>query len=126
LIKVQVPPTFLLEWFLKSLVPVLSKDVATSRVFSEEEEIMRAQQIELIYSQYGLLYEILPDSPQSILDKARQNSGPHVDGIVVSAQGNSIDLLLNQLQQLSIQKTMNKQTFGSTGLPTQTLDIHSV
>jgi hypothetical protein len=34
LIKVPVPPDFLLEWFLKSLVPQLSKDVATSGVFS--------------------------------------------------------------------------------------------
>jgi hypothetical protein len=41
LIKVQVPPTFLLEWFLKSLVPQLSKDVAMSRVFSDEEARMR-------------------------------------------------------------------------------------
>jgi hypothetical protein len=33
LIKVPVPPSFLLEWFLKSLVPQLSKDVTTSRRF---------------------------------------------------------------------------------------------
>jgi hypothetical protein len=63
LIKVHVPPNFLLEWFLKSLVSVLSKDVATSGVFSEEEAITRAQQLELIYSQSGLLYEIFPDAP---------------------------------------------------------------
>jgi hypothetical protein len=50
LIKVQVPPAFLLEWFLKSLVLQLSKDIATSGVFSEEDAIMRAQQFELIYS----------------------------------------------------------------------------
>jgi hypothetical protein len=43
LIKILVPPTFLLEWFLKSLVSQLSKDVATSRFFSEEDAIMRAQ-----------------------------------------------------------------------------------
>jgi hypothetical protein len=43
LIKVPVPPAFLLEWFLKSLVPHLSKDVATTGVFLEEEAIMRAQ-----------------------------------------------------------------------------------
>jgi hypothetical protein len=43
LIKVPVPPTFLLEWFLKSLVPQLSKDVVTSGVFFEEDSIMRAQ-----------------------------------------------------------------------------------
>jgi hypothetical protein len=34
LIKVQVPPAFLLEWFLKSLVLVVSKYVANSGVFS--------------------------------------------------------------------------------------------
>jgi hypothetical protein len=42
LIKVPVPPSFLLEWFLKYLVPQLSKDVVTSGVFSEEDAIMRA------------------------------------------------------------------------------------
>jgi hypothetical protein len=71
LIKVPVPPAFLLEWFLKSLVPQLSKDIATFRVFSEEDAIMRAQQFELIYSQSGLLYNIFPDVPHSILDKTR-------------------------------------------------------
>jgi hypothetical protein len=50
LIKVSVPPAFLLEWFLKSLVPHLSKDVTMWGVFSEEYTIMRAQQLELIYS----------------------------------------------------------------------------
>jgi hypothetical protein len=71
LIKVPVPPTFLLEWFLKSLFPQLSKDVATSRVFSEEDAIMTAQHLELIYSQSGLLYEVFLDAPRSILDKTR-------------------------------------------------------
>jgi hypothetical protein len=70
---------------------------------SEEEAIMRAQQIEVIYSQSSLLYEIFPDAPQSILDKARQNSGPRVDGIVGSTQANSTDQLSNKYQQLSIQ-----------------------
>jgi hypothetical protein len=71
LIKVPIPPAFLLEWFLKSLVPQLSKDVATSGVFSEEDAIMRAQQLDLIYSQSSLLYEILPDAPRLILDKTK-------------------------------------------------------
>jgi hypothetical protein len=90
LIKVPVPPAFLLEWFLRSLVPQLSKYVATLGVFSEEYAIMRAQKLELIYSQSGLLYEILPDAPCSILDKTRQRAGPHVDGIIGSAQTNPV------------------------------------
>jgi len=69
-----------------------------SGVFSEEEAIMRAQQLELIYSQSGLLYEVFPDAPRSILDKARQKSGPHVDGIVGSAQAKPTNQLSNQLQ----------------------------
>jgi hypothetical protein len=97
LIKVPVPPTFLLEWFLKSLVPQLSKDVATSKVFSEEDAIMRAQQFELIYSQSVLLYNILPDAPRSILDKTRQSARPHVDGIVGSAQTKPAEKLTKQL-----------------------------
>jgi hypothetical protein len=71
LIKVPIPPAFLLEWFLKSLVPQLSKDVATSGVLSEEDAIMRDQRFEIIYSQSGLLYHILSDAPRSILDKTR-------------------------------------------------------
>lgn len=86
LIKVPVPLAFLLEWFLNSLVPQLSKYVTTSRVFSEEDSIMRAQHFELIYSQSGLLYNILPDVPRSILDKTRKRVGPHADGIVGSTQ----------------------------------------
>jgi hypothetical protein len=71
LIKVPVPPAFLFEWFLKSLVLQLSKDVTTSGVFSKEDAIMRAQQFELIYSQSDLLYNIFLDAPHSILDKTR-------------------------------------------------------
>jgi hypothetical protein len=117
---------FLLEWFLKSLVIVVSKDVATSRVFSEEEAILRVQQLKLIYFQSGMLYEILPYVPRSILYKAKKKFGPHVDGIGGSAQGNSTDFLSNQLQQLSVQQTTAIHTFGSVFPPTQTSDVHSV
>jgi hypothetical protein len=123
---VPVPPAFLLEWFLKSLVPQLSKDVATSGVFSEEDAIMRAQQLELIYSQSSLLYEILPDVPCSILDKTRQRVGPHADGIVGSAQTKLVEQLTKQLQQLSIQHTVASQTTVLAAPPTQMSDVHNM
>jgi hypothetical protein len=66
-------------------------------VFSEEDAIMRSQQLELIYSQSGLLYEIFPEAPRSILEKTRQRARPHVDGIVGSAQTKLIDQLEKQL-----------------------------
>jgi hypothetical protein len=126
LIKVPVPPAFLLECFLKSLVPQLSKDVTTSGVFSKEDAIMRDQQFELIYSQSSLLYNILPDAPRSILDKTRQRVGPHADGIVGSTQTNPTEQLTKQLQQLSIQHTVASQTTALATPPTQMSEVHTV
>jgi hypothetical protein len=103
LIKLSVPPAFFLEWFLNYLVPQLSNDVVTFGVFFKDDAIMRAQQLELIYSQSGLLYEIFPDAPRSILDNNKQRSGPHAYGIIGSAQMKLVDPLSNQLKQLSIQ-----------------------
>jgi hypothetical protein len=79
-------------------------------VFSKENAIMRAQQLELIYSQSSLLYKIFPDAPCSILDQTRQRVGPHVDGIVGSAQTKPAEQLTKQLQHLSIQHTIANQT----------------
>ena len=50
LIKANIPPKFLLEWFLKSLFPYIAKDVSTSRVTNEEKAIFRAHQLDLIYA----------------------------------------------------------------------------
>jgi hypothetical protein len=126
LIKVSVPLAFLLEWFLKSLVPKLSKDIATSRVFFEEDAIMRVQQLELIYSQSSLLYEILPDAPCSILDKTIQRVGPHANGIVGSSQTKPTKQLTKQLQQFSIQHTTTNQTTVLATPPTQMSNVHTV
>jgi hypothetical protein len=43
---------------------------------------MRAQHIEMIYSQSGMLYEIFLDVPQSILNKDKKMYRPRADGIV--------------------------------------------
>jgi hypothetical protein len=56
---------------------------------------MRDQHIELIYSKSGMLYVIFPDVSWSILDKSKQNFGPHDDSIVGLAQIKSMDLLSN-------------------------------
>ena len=37
-----IPPKFLLEWFLKSLLPYIVKDVSTSGVQNEKRAIFRA------------------------------------------------------------------------------------
>jgi hypothetical protein len=61
--KITSSTSFLVGVVPQVFVPQLSKDVATLRVFFEEEAIMRAQQLELIYSQSGLIYEVFPYVP---------------------------------------------------------------
>jgi hypothetical protein len=56
LCKIEVTDELLLDWFLKSLFPLIAKDVATTMPQSEEEAITKAQHFDLIYSQSGYLY----------------------------------------------------------------------
>jgi hypothetical protein len=116
LVNTPIPPVFLLEWFLKYFHSPISKDVATSRVFSEEEAIFRAQQFDLIYAQSGMLYHLLPDASRSNHDP-RQGPGPHADGIVGSTNVNSTD---------SIANSFGGPTSSGSSKPTQSADVHSV
>ena len=68
LIKDFIPPEFLLEWLLNSLLPYIAKDVSTSEVQNKEHAIFRAQELDLIYAQSGILYEIIPNAPRSNFD----------------------------------------------------------
>ena len=62
-------------------------------VYSEEQAIFRAQKLELIYSQSGILQKILLDAPETNVDIAKLKPGPHVDGIVGSVDTNAVNLL---------------------------------
>jgi hypothetical protein len=57
LIKVTIPDQLLAEWFTKSLLPPIARDVAMGGVVIEEESIARTQYLDLVYSQFGTLYD---------------------------------------------------------------------
>jgi hypothetical protein len=54
-----------MDWFLKSLLPPIAKDVAMTMPSVEEEAIQKAQQYDLIYAQSRYLYVLLPNAPRS-------------------------------------------------------------
>ena len=108
LIKATIPPEFLLEWFLKSLFPYISKDVSTSGVTNEEEAILRAQQLDLIYSQFGILYEIIPEAPRPTHDAKKPKPGPHANGVVGSINSPTVESLVKQLHQLFVKHSMTE------------------
>ena len=84
MIKDTIPDEFLVDWFVKSLLPYIVKDVALSGVNTEEEAILRAQQLDLVYSQYRVLYDILPNAPRAETDPTRPKPGVHADGVIGS------------------------------------------
>ena len=50
LIKAPIPDQLLADWFTKSLLPPIARDVAMGCVVTEEQAISRAQYIDLVYS----------------------------------------------------------------------------
>ena len=115
---------FLLEWFLKSLLPYIMKDVSTSRVQNEEQAIFRAHELDLIYAQSGLLFEIIPNALHSSFDP-KIKLGPHVDGIVGCTSAKPTDSVVKQVSQLSINQSTSGQA-TNLSQPTQMVSVLSV
>jgi hypothetical protein len=86
LIKVVIPDQLLAEWFTKSLLPQITHDVAMGGVVTEEEAIARAQYLDLIYSQSGTLYELIPNATRATTDPSKQLSTSHADGVIGSVK----------------------------------------
>jgi hypothetical protein len=66
LYKDNAIPQQCLNWFLKSLVSLLAKDVVATFPQTEEEAISKTQQFKLIYAQSRYLYTVLPNAPRPI------------------------------------------------------------
>jgi hypothetical protein len=124
LIKAYIPPEFLLECFLKYLLPYILKNISTSGVTSEEEYIFKSQQLDLIYTQYGMLCEIILDASRSNYDP-RQNPRNYVDSIIDSTNDYTMDLVTNQLKDLSLNQFVAGQATTSSSTTSST-DVHYV
>jgi hypothetical protein len=114
LIKTPIPLAFLIEWFLNSFHPPISKDVSTFEVSNEEEVIFRAQQLDLICAKSRMLYHLLPEEPRSNYDP-RKKPEPHFDGIVGYTNVNPVDL--------ETKSARGSSSLGSSK-PTQMVDVH--
>jgi hypothetical protein len=83
LCKDEATPQQCLNWFLKSLVSLLEKDVASTFPQSKEESINKAQQFELIYSQLNYLYTVLPDAARPVpFGQEKPRMSHSMDGLI--------------------------------------------
>jgi hypothetical protein len=64
LMKLNLPDQLLAELFMKSFMNKISRNIAMGGVFTEEQMISCSQYLDLIYSQTGTLYDLLPDAPR--------------------------------------------------------------
>ena len=83
--------------------------------------IFRAQELDLIYAQSGLLYEIIPNAPRSSFDP-KVKPGPHADGIVGCASVKPTDLVAKQVSQLSLNQSASGQATASSQ-PSQMVNV---
>ena len=63
LIKAPIPDQLLANWFTKSLLPPIARDVSMGGTVTEEQAISHAQYLDFFYSQSGTLYDLIPHAP---------------------------------------------------------------
>ena len=84
LIKAPIPDQLLSDWFIKSLFPPIARYVAMGGSITKEQAISQAQYLYLVYSQFGTLYDLIPQAPPPSTDPAKSPAGVPIDGIVGS------------------------------------------
>ena len=99
---------FLTNWFVKSLLPPISRDVTMGGVTKEEEVISRAQYLNLVYSQSGVLYDIIKYAPHTSLYPSLPTSSGHVDGVIGKLETQSKTQMNKSSQKNSKNKTVNQ------------------
>lgn len=72
-----------------------------------------------MYSQSGSLYKIFPNALRSQIDPTKLKLGPHADGVVGLLDSNTISLLVNQLQKMSLQSALATQVMSYVSPPSQ-------
>ena len=86
MVKTFVLDQLLAEWFIKSLLPSITEDVAKGVIVTEEQVIARAQYLDLIYTQSGTLYEKIPNASRSNFTVPPQLKDYHArDGLIGTA-----------------------------------------
>ena len=61
--KIKLDDSLFFDWFLKSLIPTIVKDITLEQPKMKEEAIILAQQYDLIYAQSTYLNFIILDTP---------------------------------------------------------------
>jgi hypothetical protein len=111
MIKAIIPDILLAEWFTKLLLLPIARDVAMGGAVTEEETIAWAQYLDLVYSQFGTLYELRPNVSRANDDPSKPSYSSHAEGVIGSVK---------------TQSTSQLTTLSSTFPQTQISEVNAV
>jgi hypothetical protein len=114
------------EWFTKSLLPQIACDVAMGIVVTEEEAIARAQYSDLVYSQSGSMYELIPNATHATNDPSKPSSTSHADGFISSVKIQSTSQSTGTTQRSASTSAPSSTAPSSTSPQTQVSEVNAV
>jgi hypothetical protein len=126
LIKAVIPDQLLVEWFTKSLLPQIARDVSMGGVVTEEEAIARAQYLDLVYSQSSTLYELIPNATRATNDPSKPSSTSHADGVIGSVKTQSTSQSAGTTQRPASTVVPSLTAPSSTSPQTQVSKVNAV
>jgi hypothetical protein len=126
LIKAVILDQLLVEWFTKSLLPQIARDVAMGSVVTEEEAITRAQYLDLVYSQSSTLYELIPNATRATNDPSKPSNASHADGVIGSVKTQSTTQSIGTTQRPASTVSPSSTAPSSTPTQTQVSDVNVV
>jgi hypothetical protein len=126
LIKAVIPDQLLAEWFTKSLLPQITRDVSMGVVVTKEEAISRAQYLDLVYSQSGILYELIPNATRATTDPSKPLSTSYADGVIGSVKTQYTSPLTRTTQRSASTSAPSSTTPSSTSPQTQVSEVNTV
>jgi len=91
-----------MDWFCKSLLPKIARDITLGGVVTEDQSILHAQHLDLIYSQSGTLYDIIPYAPSNPNPPTTQHPGEHTDGIIGASSRVTVKELSGFIAKLAV------------------------
>jgi hypothetical protein len=116
----------LAEWFTKSLLPQIARDVAMGGVVTEEEAIARAQYLDLVYSQSDTLYELISNATRATNDPSKPSTTSHADGVIGSIKTESTTQPTGTIQWPASSASPSSTAPSSTPPQTQVSDVNAV
>ena len=116
LAKTPIPDILLTDWFCKSLLLQITRDVTLDGPVTEDQSKCHSQHLDLIYSQYVTLYDIIPNAPGNPNASATQHPGVHADGIVGATSRAVIRQLNGHIAKMIVDPSTNATALPATAI----------